>query len=1561
MPSYLDFNSTKKFRDYLITKTINVDNGPQTFTENSYIFSSLSDGQNTVTPEIDFNRGEMLDSTRRFNIYEPEDYFIVEDLSTLPPTLNLGLYPYFTYKKHSLLSVLTSDDFENESELFRFASNYIKNDPNGPYKTRIAQNFYNATVGQVNIVDVISGNEATLSGIIKGTTPLVNLNYSITVAKTLPGKAVDFLQTVAGVELPWSEIPGHYLSDPRYIVNDRPEGGSELTNIWQDVTGSIGSLIGIQRRPKVSRKPSDLMIEYMGEGQKQLLFRNLSFSKYGPDYTTTAMSQNSSKLFGAVDIATEAVKSVFGLEAPSKSSYIGDDRSNDVKFSTSDLSGRKIKSPYYLSLLFDPIQTELFSRDKGYINKGNPYGSLTWISRNSKNKLGLYNESWGSQVTNFDNYRSTNNEFREDSILAVTQQILDSLPLDGLGSRSHVANVIDQTSRYFRDGDDIISRGSAVKYTDKNGVDVGEEFCRVWTKDRPYMTYGDTMRRWENIRKFDGSVLGGGSRPWNINIAPMSNGKKSFDSSTNIKKDKNGSLVAKKYMFSIENLAWKTSQIPGFTVNDLPFSERGPNGGRVMWFPPYDLKVNETSSVNWKGVDFIGRPEQVYTYTNTRRTGNISFKVVVDHPSIINLLVRDFFDGWSDQEADDYIHSFFAGCTELDFYALIQRYATLDSNDLDLITRYLNDKEDPETVLRYKTEITPTTKEIVPDTVINNSKKLDTVQLLFPNDYPKKGSTELTSEVDYGYIFSYTLGGAESKYTNDTLDILNQKMLKVLTGTTLNDKIDRKTLFNKTERVTDLSEQNGLMKTQTNSLKDLMANGKNNVNILESQLNTIKDDITNNRVQEIVFNVQSSCSAVADDNYNNKLSVRRSHSILKYILKKISNNTTPDDKWKNNVTTTNVSNVKLVNTYTFKELGYDIEGKIIIKSNSYGEKVLIDDKFNCTNTTFKDIDLRKYTPVAFGCRQSKVTTEYTVAKIKQEKQTNNDQDLTPQYKLVSDAEEINNGTNRKPNIDVMKRIIMKTLSESYYFKKIEETDPLVFSSIKEKLKYFHPAFHSTTPEGLNSRLTFLNQCGRPGDTLPIKGISDEYDMIARNTTFGSPPVCVVRIGDFYNSKILIDNIQISFEDNTWDMNPEGIGVQPMIADVNLSVTFIGGQGLEKPVEQLQNALSSNFYANTEMYDERSVSTNMLIGGEDYKKYTRKFLKELQERNQDVVDPSVLNNKTDNIINGQHIGEGSSNISYDKLVDEFDSKVGDYFREYESNYNTIMTTYGKKITSFIFGSHVRSINQFNLNGFGGVELLGLYPGNETYYSKSVDKFKNVILGKINESTMSEIIGYKKDFNGTKVSIVDSDIKKQIYDVVSTKIDLLKINKNIENLETVRNEVIKKLDNINFIISKGYDTIINDNKYCKTFLENFTNENLIKTVKPIVESIETNNKKIKKEIVDTMNINDTFLDNTIFSEILSVLLSDGFTYVSNNVEVETVNKVNKRIEKFVEKPKTNNFKFNVDKNRKTSKELTYTVLNEEEISSDPNLVKEINYIFNTSVENKQDTLNYYRKNG
>ena len=80
---------------------------------------------------------------------------------------------------------------------------------------------------------------------------------------------------------------------------------------------------------------------------------------------------------------------------------------------------------------------------------------------------------------------------------------------------------------------------------------------------------------------------------------------------------------------------------------------------------------------------------------------------------------------------------------------------------------------------------------------------------------------------------------------------------------------------------------------------------------------------------------------------------------------------------------------------------------------------------------------------------------------------------------------------------------------------------------------------------------------------------------------------MLRVGDFYHTKILIDSISINYGENTWDLNPEGVGVQPMMANIDINFTFLGGSDLGGPIDRLQNAISFNYYANTSVYDDRA--------------------------------------------------------------------------------------------------------------------------------------------------------------------------------------------------------------------------------------------------------------------------------------------------------------------------------------------------------------------------------------
>lgn len=1574
MPSYLDFDSTKRFRDYVLGKTLNQPNGPQTFTTGNYPVQNLSDTANIDTGTVEDNRTQMLQFPQTSNVFKPLEFSITENIDTLPRRANLSLYPYFELQNHNLISVFNQQNLDSESELMRFAGKYLLSN-NGPVYSRISQNLQRQIDGRVRISDALNGSIATASNIITGREPLIAPDYSITVAKTLPGKVIDFVQVAAGVEFPFTEIPGQYLTDPRNPINVRPTPKSELGKVFQDVTGVLGSLIGIQRRPAQSRKPSDIMIEHLGQGQKSVLYDLLSYSKYAPNYTTSARSQNTSKIFNFVDNVAQGVKNLLGAEAPRGATYIGDDRGNDVKFAMNDFNDRPVRSNYYLSLMFDPVQAELFQRKRNYSDGGSITGKLTWISRNSRNELGVNNKEWGNQKSDFDNSVSTKFDFREDSILGYTQEILDSMPTNGGDAKSHVANVIDQTSRIFKEGDMMLSRGSAVQYVDKFGGESGVEYCRVWTKDRSYLNYSDTMRRQQNVRKYDDSVL---DRSWNLNIAPISNGGKDFTGSTNILPQGDG-FYAKKYMFSIENLAWKTSNTPGFTVNDLPYCERGNNGGRVMWFPPYDLKVNEQNSARWEENTFLGRPEPIYTYQNTSRSGQISFKVVVDHPSVLNLLVREHFKGMSDEESENYINAFFAGCEEIDFYDLIRRYRQITPEDAKTITDFLNKKGDTNTIQKYRSVTTGDIVKPQPPVIKDETKKEELkVSLNFANDWPliTEGDFKGTK---YSNLYQDSIGS--TTWVNKTKEGLNSTLQSILVTdyNKANAIHDKKILYQKDIPVSDAPNVSG---QTVNDLTKEIDTAKSEYEKYITQTTTLKKDIEDKLVKDLNIVVSSSCSALAETSYNYRLSIRRTYSILLDFLDKIKKDVDAksilDKKWPTSISGSSDRATEINIEFTLKELGYtESEGKLVFGTLSNGE-VANNENRNCSTNEFKYVppsgienSLKLVSPVAFGCRQSSVIFRYTKTIKKDPETTTPSPDPTIRTRLEPDGEPTNRPRPNTPPIDPLKRIIMKTLSECYYFQKVEETDPVVFKTLKEKLKYFHPGFHSTTPEGLNSRLTFLLQCVRPGDTIPLKGISDVSDLNARNTSFGPPPVCVLRVGDFYHSKVIIKDVNITFEENVWDLNPEGIGVQPMIANVALQVNFIGGQGLSKPVERLQNALSSNFYANTEMYDERSIqSEGLKISGTTAEEFTKDFLELI--KNPTVKTEDLGNNTLENSFSESYIGKpDGTKLVYTELVDNAYKTTEKYFDSYESLYHGVVKEFGPSMSSFILHPNYREINQYDIFNTTSstpglnIELLGNYSSSRplSYY---VDVLKNKMTQTLSTTNICEMMNLDSVLPLPKQTKTNEILQPYFKQLIETRISKITDRQDIGDFIKVRDEVIDVFDNLNFLVKYGYDTQISGTTtFNKGELSGYTYDLLYNEYDNCIEHFTNNSSKLYEDLDTSVNFNNPSITTNVLSEFLSVLLKEedlesfkaGFTDTIIYDE-STIKKIEKKFNSFIsEEVKDKKFKFKKLKQRKNNKEISFIVTTTE--ITDESVKEEIKKLKNNGpVPPTNNKLNYYQ---
>jgi hypothetical protein len=230
-------------------------------------------------------------------------------------------------------------------------------------------------------------------------------------------------------------------------------------------------------------------------------------------------------------------------------------------------------------------------------------------------------------------------------------------------------------------------------------------------------------------------------------------------------------------------------------------------------------------------------------------------------------------------------------------------------------------------------------------------------------------------------------------------------------------------------------------------------------------------------------------------------------------------------------------------------------------------------------------------------------------------------------------------------------------SECDWFEEIKITDPLTYGTISEKIKHFHPAYHSLSPSTFHKRLTFLHQCTRQGGSAGL-------DANRPNLAFGTQPLLKLMIGDFFYTYIMIENMSINYDladgNITWDTNPEGIGVQPMFCNVEMRVVILGSQSLSAPISRLNNALSFNFYANTSSYDARANDVVFTTNTGDGQ-FTAEITEGLRLSQVYNTDRNLVNQDlTKNLIEFRNVSRESLNNDQNTLesIDNTDLEIDD---------------------------------------------------------------------------------------------------------------------------------------------------------------------------------------------------------------------------------------------------------------------------------------------------------------
>lgn len=916
-----------------------------------------------------------------------------------------------------------------------------------------------------------------------------------------------------------------------------------------------------------------------------------------------------------------------------------------------------------------------------------------------------------------------------------------------------------------------------VKPDEPNGYN--NPYCRVWTYHHQYNQLARAIRPFEyetkeQLEKAETSTgydtvgfrtkesekygFDGGSKRLDkygvlnyrnglVNIAPTAKIKDYFEH----REDDEKAVSTKKCMFSIENLAWKNENIIHDEYDQFGLSpeQKGPLGGRIMWFPPYDLSFNEDVSVNWNANQFIGRGEKVYTYTDTERRGNLSFTLLIDHPAILDywtgherngmknngktLLPGN--DGGVDEinNQENTLLRFFAGCeiltakpqefrkrvrtpnvpkdveqpvkedppepevheptiTEKAIHCVLyypNNYSGVDdvptkaSGKVNAIyylmngigaQKFVNDNKDAEDIpTTIDTQVTMQGTESTGGYEVGrNQFSMGGISVAIANlnaDYNQIKTTysDLTTKdkkAQYltgpsgvregqteGYVAKYgeksyplakiigsqamSLGGAatQSNLTGATHQWYRRRWYYRVDKVYENQQLSRPDSYLDTrdfglngikgyrsaKENESIAKAFGLDENDENttliSFADMFValEGQKAEELLSGQFSEgnvklVKELMENQerfKITEIKFEGHASYQGYAK--FNDTLSNNRALTFKKWMennkFPEIDKATTGTKKEspKNNVDKGNNSDkvVKMWRSASviIKYNETSIETAAMAESSSV-ESGKTDKNTNAPLNQIDKVSIENNKTSILPAPPSSILNPYKTnddwLKANQKRFDEQLREFSYKLKGKQDGKDYFNEMswdfdnsylqNQTGITGVKKGIVERYDNEGEFFELLEKNSPFLHHLITDKIKYFDPAYHSISPEGFNARLTFLHQCTRQGSTV---GSSDQGSTTAYNLAFGRPPICVLRLGDFYYTKIVINSISIQYETPQWDLNPEGIGVMPMFAKVTINFVFLGGSDLAGPISRLQNAVSFNYYANTSVYDNRA--------------------------------------------------------------------------------------------------------------------------------------------------------------------------------------------------------------------------------------------------------------------------------------------------------------------------------------------------------------------------------------
>lgn len=1359
------------------------------------------------------------------------------------------------------------------SEFFNRISLNLRNEAYG-----LAENVTNeiqAIAG--NLIRPLAGDNSINSSDRLNEIADIFKSYEITVPKTIIGKAAELVSALGGVNLRL-DIIKEDIAWTTNVEKTEEEEDSELNNDTDGQTWWSNLINGLSNNLK-NETPSNILLAYTSKGQRDILFEHLLLNEYTPYYEFSNFLDN-----GKLQRKLQRKKERLEKQIKKDKEKIAD-LQRQIELSETYINVIKAYTVPYPKTIEKIVNSKnctpeeakkyLIEKEEKNIEKLKNKINRLEKDKNQKNTaLNIIDEKnkWYPEYDNgtFDGVDS-------NSVLKSINQLYDSKDIKKIHDIGSVVtsekyliqepmdgNTINKSNSFSRYRKDRVSNLTPeTKLPDNFEPTNNNIYYQVFDLVKhgvkvDYKTNVADNLRGLNLRSEDGTNVGyniypmlesGGHRLHHpglgrediyagqslfsvlesngfVKISPLWDAP---DQTASIKKQREiidggnkdqtqdyiDKVKLQRYMFSIENLAWKDYN------KNLPWWERGPNGGRLMWFPPYDLRVTDTTSVSWGQENLIGRSEPVYTYNHTERSGVLSFKMIIDFPGyhfpttceqpktepiqattpdvtidaepqiaplaapVVNYTVYDVEPDTLIYIIMDYSESMIANNQTIkDLFIGDNCYfkTELLKNNNYTEDQYNNQVfvfEDPGLYVGspvrdniddgrfFSWFAFPYFNSISADTTINtftytpnglatttysaskmgerlkaNLKSNNLAALNAVTAANKVIVIAVTNEAHPAYLaynpntteINYgatSIGGAyepTGSLYSDLSDYLTaknnyNKFKGIILGYDANNSTDPRDrtsndIFNifVSYLIGGINPINATGSTTTNNL-NVTTNGINYENqsyslnwqvggnisgdFAPSTFNVVPNtkELENifyqldigapgginatttggmDAVDNIVYVIRKALAVNSENNpsviTNAVTSDHDSLPKLRDYMKRMAynhpnHNTVTEtmvfgSAGTNQIATTNVD--VIVGPNGGKSETYDIEFFNLL--------------FNGYNTQSRQIEANENVYITInnnGVIETVSTLEWiqqisnngltTDGSITSDGWKNILKVIDPASLAVASTSTDKNGNttniNDKPkseqipygfqNCWCIEKDETETnyneLNEFWYFKRLEQTDSIYNDTFKEKIKFFDPAFHSITPVGFNNRLSFLEQCGRQGpsiNNLQFNG-SDKNILAANsNLAFGRPPIAVLRIGDFYYTRIAIEGIDLSYEPLLFDLNPEGIGVQPMLCDVTINFKYIGGSSLSGPITKLQNAVSTNYFANEEFYHCDNSFTKSLHAFDRYKYEIPiappqpEFIETVSESNEELFYETPL---SENITVGDNTGGTPPNI------------------------------------------------------------------------------------------------------------------------------------------------------------------------------------------------------------------------------------------------------------------------------------------------------------------------------